>query len=161
LLPARLRFDGATITARDNGDVATVLTSDQRYVALDDAQYEIGEGPCLEAPTRLDPIYLSDAREANDRWITAQKRRTPSREMEGLRRGQPALSQYATPPRLMGWYIAGWDIVANRDLVGAPTRRSARRAGCYCRRMRAMFWVYVSIIVFGIAFYSFVGLTNR
>jgi hypothetical protein len=65
---ARLGFDAATVTARHNGDMATVLTSDQRFIALDDAQYETGEGPCLEALTRLDPIYLKDARQARERW---------------------------------------------------------------------------------------------
>src|SRR5947209_125373 len=65
---ARLGFDAATVTARHDGNVATVLTSDQRYIALDDAQYETGEGPCLEALTRLDPIYLKDADKATERW---------------------------------------------------------------------------------------------
>jgi GAF domain-containing protein len=65
---ARLGFDAATVTARHDGNVATVLTSDQRYIALDDAQYETGEGPCLDALTRLDPIYLRDADQARERW---------------------------------------------------------------------------------------------
>jgi ANTAR domain/GAF domain len=65
---ARLGFDAATVTARHNGDMATVLTSDQRYIALDDAEYETGEGPCLEALTRLDPVYLKDMGQARERW---------------------------------------------------------------------------------------------
>jgi GAF domain-containing protein len=44
-----LRFDGATTTARHEGDVGTVGTTGQRWVALDDAQYASGEGPCLTA----------------------------------------------------------------------------------------------------------------
>jgi hypothetical protein len=65
---ARLGFDAATVTARHDGNVATVLTSDQRYIALDDAQYETGEGPCLDALTRLEPIYLRDTDQARERW---------------------------------------------------------------------------------------------
>jgi ANTAR domain-containing protein/GAF domain-containing protein len=63
-----LRFDAATITARDGGDVATVAATDQRLIALDDAQYETGQGPCLSVLDPHDPIYLPDAAEPDDRW---------------------------------------------------------------------------------------------
>ena len=63
-----LGFDAATISARDHGDVATIAATDQRMVALDDAQYEAGAGPCLEVLDPRDPISLDDAAEYEDRW---------------------------------------------------------------------------------------------
>jgi hypothetical protein len=47
-----LGFDAATVSARRDQDVATIAATDQRLIGLDDAQYESGEGPCLEV---LDP----------------------------------------------------------------------------------------------------------
>jgi len=63
-----LGFDAATVSARHGGDVATIGATDQRYVALDDAQYETGEGPCLTVLEPRDPISLDDAGKADDRW---------------------------------------------------------------------------------------------
>jgi hypothetical protein len=63
-----LGFSAATITAREGGDVATVAATDQGMVGLDDAQYESGEGPCLDVLDPHDPIYVPDASEADDRW---------------------------------------------------------------------------------------------
>jgi GAF domain-containing protein len=37
-------------------------------VALDDEQYETGEGPCLEVLDPHEPISLDDASEPDDRW---------------------------------------------------------------------------------------------
>ena len=51
-----LGFDAATVTARDGQDFATVAATDQRLVALDDAQYETGEGRawrCWSHPSRF------------------------------------------------------------------------------------------------------------
>src|SRR3954452_2141899 len=63
-----LGFDAATVTARHAGDLATVAATDQRLIALDDAQYETGEGPCLAVLEPRDPISLDDAGELEDRW---------------------------------------------------------------------------------------------
>ena len=63
-----LGFDAATVTARHGGDAATVAATDQRMVALDDAQYVSGEGPCLAVLEPRDPIVLEDAAEVDDRW---------------------------------------------------------------------------------------------
>jgi hypothetical protein len=63
-----LGFDAATVTARQGDDMATVAATDQRLVALDDAQYETGEGPCLAVLDPHDPISLNDAGELEDRW---------------------------------------------------------------------------------------------
>jgi ANTAR domain/GAF domain len=63
-----LGFDAATVSARHGGDVATIGATDQRYIALDDAQYETGEGPCLAVLEPRDPISLDDAGEQDDRW---------------------------------------------------------------------------------------------
>src|SRR5436305_9213129 len=51
-----LGFDAATVSARHDGDVATIVATDQRMIALDDAQYESGEGPCLTVLEPGDPI---------------------------------------------------------------------------------------------------------
>ncbi|HVI18309.1 MAG TPA: GAF and ANTAR domain-containing protein [Gaiellales bacterium] len=63
-----LGFDAATVTARHRGDLATVAATDQRLVALDDAQYDSGEGPCLAVLEPHEPISLDDAGEVGDRW---------------------------------------------------------------------------------------------
>jgi len=63
-----LGFDAATVSARHGTDVATIAATDQRMVALDDAQYEAGEGPCLAVLEPSEPISVDDAAEAGDRW---------------------------------------------------------------------------------------------
>lgn len=63
-----LGFDAATVSARHGKDVATVGATDQRMIALDDAQYESGEGPCLTVLEPHDPIALEDAAAVDDRW---------------------------------------------------------------------------------------------
>src|SRR4051812_33287993 len=63
-----LGFDAATVSARHDQDVATIGATDQRYLALDDAQYETGEGPCLAVLDQREAISLDDAGEVDDRW---------------------------------------------------------------------------------------------
>jgi hypothetical protein len=63
-----LGFEAATVTARQEPDVATIAATDQRFLALDDAQYEAGEGPCLEVLDADRPIWLDDAAEVGYRW---------------------------------------------------------------------------------------------
>src|SRR5436190_19232045 len=63
-----LGFDAATVSARHGGDFATVAATDQRMIALDDAQYESREGPCLTVLEPHEPISLDDASESKDRW---------------------------------------------------------------------------------------------
>ena len=63
-----LGFDGATVSACHDDDVATIATTDQRMLALDDAQYETGEGPCLRVLDPHDPISVDDAARSEDRW---------------------------------------------------------------------------------------------
>src|SRR4051794_10681646 len=64
-----LGFDAATITARDpGGQLATIGATDQRLIALDDAQYETGSGPCLTVLQPHDPIFLENAGDARDQW---------------------------------------------------------------------------------------------
>src|SRR5213078_376741 len=61
-------FDAATVTARKGKDMATIAATDQRLVALDDAQYETGQGPCLAVLEPREPISLDDASAADERW---------------------------------------------------------------------------------------------
>src|SRR3954454_6177962 len=63
-----LGFDAATVTARQGDDLATIVATDQRLVALDDAQYETGEGPCLTVLEPHEPISLDNAGQVDDRW---------------------------------------------------------------------------------------------
>jgi GAF domain-containing protein len=63
-----LGFDAATVSTRHDRDVATIAATDQRYIALDDAQYETGEGPCLAVFEPGEPIGLDDAAQTDDRW---------------------------------------------------------------------------------------------
>jgi GAF domain-containing protein len=63
-----LGFDAATVTARDGDNLATVAATDQRLIALDDSQYQSGEGPCLAVLDPAEPIPLDDAGELDDRW---------------------------------------------------------------------------------------------
>ena len=48
--------------------MATIGATDQRFIALDDAQYESGEGPCLAVLEPHDAISLDDVGEQDDRW---------------------------------------------------------------------------------------------
>jgi hypothetical protein len=64
---AALGFDAATVSARHNGNYATVVATDQRFIALDDAQYQSGQGPCLETMAGAEPVSVADV-SADDRW---------------------------------------------------------------------------------------------
>jgi hypothetical protein len=63
-----LGFDAATVSARQGGAPTTIAATDQRVIALDEAQYESGEGPCLTVLDPHEPISLDDAGELTDRW---------------------------------------------------------------------------------------------
>jgi GAF domain-containing protein len=64
-----LAFDAATVTTRHSGeDYATIGATDQRLVALDDAQYEAREGPCLSVLDPHAPLYIEDAGVEDERW---------------------------------------------------------------------------------------------
>jgi hypothetical protein len=62
-----LGFDAVTVTARHDRALSTVAATDQRLVALDDAQYEAGEGPCIEALDAPDPIVMRSM-DFENRW---------------------------------------------------------------------------------------------
>jgi ANTAR domain/GAF domain len=63
-----LGFDAATVSARHRDDLATIAATDQRMIAMDDAQYEKGQGPCIEVLEPRDPISVDDAAASEDRW---------------------------------------------------------------------------------------------
>jgi GAF domain-containing protein len=64
-----LAFDAATVTTRHSGEgYATIGATDQRLVALDDAQYEAREGPCLSVLDPHAPLYIEDAGLEDERW---------------------------------------------------------------------------------------------
>ena len=63
-----LGIDGATVSARQGEDVATIAATDQRMIALDDAQYATGEGPCMVVLEPRGPLFLEDVSATEDRW---------------------------------------------------------------------------------------------
>jgi hypothetical protein len=62
-----LGFDAVTVSARYDGSLSTVAATDQRLVAVDDAQYAANEGPCLSVLDPHDPILISKMSE-EPRW---------------------------------------------------------------------------------------------
>jgi GAF domain-containing protein len=63
-----LGFEAATVTARpEHQPPTTVAATDQRFAALDEAQYASGEGPCLAVLDRSDPVAWSD-QDDEGRW---------------------------------------------------------------------------------------------
>ena len=62
-----LGFEAATVSARHGGNYATVAATGQRFIPLDDAQYESGQGPCLQAMEAGEPVAVADA-STDDRW---------------------------------------------------------------------------------------------
>jgi len=64
-----LAFDAATVTTRHSEHgLATIAATDQRLVALDDAQYESREGPCLSVLEPHAPVHVEDAGVDDERW---------------------------------------------------------------------------------------------
>jgi hypothetical protein len=47
-----LRFDAATASLRHDGELTTMAATDQRYLLLDEAQYAVNDGPCLDVLDR-------------------------------------------------------------------------------------------------------------
>jgi len=60
-------FSAATITARNGDEVSTVGATDQRLIALDEAQYE-ADGPCITTLDQSDPIFWEDDAASDERW---------------------------------------------------------------------------------------------
>jgi GAF domain-containing protein len=55
------------ITLRRDGEPYTVASSDTRASRLDDAQYTIGDGPCLQSMRSGETVWLHDL-DIEDRW---------------------------------------------------------------------------------------------
>jgi GAF domain-containing protein len=55
------------VTVLRDGRYVTAASSDQRPVVLDEAQYDVGYGPCLHALETSDEIYVPDF-DQNTRW---------------------------------------------------------------------------------------------
>jgi len=62
-----LGFDAVTVSARHRAALSTVAATDQRLVAVDEAQYQANEGPCLSVLEPHDPILVSRIAE-EPRW---------------------------------------------------------------------------------------------
>jgi hypothetical protein len=59
--------DAASVTLSDGGVPHTVAATDESVLALDKAQYSLGDGPCLEA-TRTETVVRIDAGQARAKW---------------------------------------------------------------------------------------------
>ena len=60
-----LGFSAATVSVRHGKDVSTVGATDQRLLAVDDAQYQDG-GPCMATLDQADPMFLRDVETDSD-----------------------------------------------------------------------------------------------
>ena len=60
-------FSAATVSVRHADGLSTVGATDQRFIELDDAQYQDG-GPCVATLDQAEPIFLDDAGKADERW---------------------------------------------------------------------------------------------
>ncbi|WP_270888133.1 GAF and ANTAR domain-containing protein [Pedococcus sp. 5OH_020] len=96
-----------------DGSVETVVATDPFVRRLDELQYDLGEGPCLEALSSQNPTRIVDARQ-EDRW----PRFIPKAVDLGLR------SQLGVPLHLDGQTLGGLNLYATR--VGAFTEETAR-----------------------------------
>ena len=60
---------GWSLTSAAGDPDALVAASDDTAVALEDLQFDLGEGPCLDASRTRHPVLVPDlARDARDRW---------------------------------------------------------------------------------------------
>lgn len=59
--------DAASITVVSGGDRRTVAATDDVALALDDAQYECGDGPCVRAASDNSPVRI-DTIVGDSRW---------------------------------------------------------------------------------------------
>jgi len=62
-----LGYDAATISARHNGTLTTIAATNQRLIALDEAQYHAGDGPCVTVLDQHEPVRLEQI-SADPRW---------------------------------------------------------------------------------------------
>jgi hypothetical protein len=62
-----LGFDAATVSARSGDNLATLAVTDERMLAVDFAQYDAIDGPCIEALGSADPVYMEDV-SMEERW---------------------------------------------------------------------------------------------
>lgn len=59
--------DGASLTLRRHGQLVTVASTGETFVALDRRQYDTGEGPCVDAATQGQPFHVESA-DDEPRW---------------------------------------------------------------------------------------------
>ena len=82
---AALPVDGAAITAMIDADLQEpICASDALSGRIDEIQFSLGEGPCVEAVTTGRPVLIADLREGVDqRWpmFAAQVRLTAARAL--------------------------------------------------------------------------------
>lgn len=68
-------MDWASITQGRPGSFRTVASTDERAVALDEIQYELGSGPCVDAVLQ-DTVFHTDDLRADTRWPEYSRRAT-------------------------------------------------------------------------------------
>lgn len=111
-----LVFDAATATLRHDGILTSMAVTDQRCLAVDEAQYAAGDGPCIDVLVPHDPvIWTGEA--GDDRWPVFQQAaeqvgilaslsmHVPIEEAIGL---EASLNLYArSPVEITEWQVRG------------------------------------------------------
>jgi len=95
--------DHASVSILDGGSVITAGASDRRTTVLDDAQYEMDEGPCLSAIRGGEPVQVDDFA-GDGRW--------PRFAARALAEGVAAC--LSLPVALAGDTIGGLNLYADR-----------------------------------------------
>jgi hypothetical protein len=63
------------VTVRQNSRAVTLAASDERTERIDQLQYDLGEGPCLETLATGKPHYITDTA-SEQRWPGSARRHT-------------------------------------------------------------------------------------
>jgi hypothetical protein len=99
-------FDAATVSARHPGGLTTIAATNERWIALDEAQYHADDGPCISVLEPHDPILLDDI-SSEEAWpefrttaehfgvTTSLSLHIPTEELEDV---QASLNLYARDP---------------------------------------------------------------
>jgi len=110
---AMLGFDAATITVRHSGSLTTIAATNQPWIALDEAQYYAGDGPCLTVLEPHEPILIEDVA-ALERWhefkatakhfgvSTSLSVHLPTDDLEGVTASLNLYACDAVKPRIVG-----------------------------------------------------------
>jgi len=75
--------DWASVTEGRNGSFVTVAATDQAALAVDQIQYELGTGPCVDAILQ-DTVFHTDDLRTDGRWPTFAKRAAETSDIRSM-----------------------------------------------------------------------------